>query len=148
MKGLSPTTSDAGSPEKRGLDSSQTGPKRQQNTMLLMNAMKTTAAHSKIPFTPASASLNHQQGENEGQNSETPKTTVVSSSATPAPHTGSGSFQTGVQETGGGGGGGVKKKKKSVFILFSSTHSCASTMGSFRRLSGATSCSSLKSSFV
>ncbi|KAF9535491.1 MED6-domain-containing protein [Crepidotus variabilis] len=111
MEGASPTTSDAGSPEKRGLDGSQTGPKRQQNTMLLMNAMKATAAHSKMSFTPASASLNNQS-ETEGQNSETPKTGVASSTATPVPHNSGGSSQPGTQEIVGGGGGGVKKKKK------------------------------------
>ncbi len=40
------------SPEKRA-----DAPKRQKNNMLLLNAMRTTAAHSKMSFTASSVAL-------------------------------------------------------------------------------------------
>lgn len=115
MEELTPSPSDAGPLDRRGLDGSQNGPKRQQNTMLLMNAMKTTAAHSKMSFTPATSSLLNQQGETGVQDSELPK---VAALATPGSNPGgTGASQTGGQETVVGGT--VKKKKKSddIFLL-------------------------------
>lgn len=85
-------------------------PKRQQNNMLLMHAMNTTAAHSKMSFTTSAA----QNIENAGP--ETPITTTIRSSATPAPVP----QETGLkvaapQEATKGPTAGGKKKKKSLF---------------------------------
>ncbi|KIM48349.1 hypothetical protein M413DRAFT_22863 [Hebeloma cylindrosporum] len=84
-------------------------PKRQQNNMLLMNAMRTTAVHSKMSFS-ASSSQNV-----EAIAPDTPATTAMRSSATPAPpsqevHKGPTTVLP--QETNRGPVGGGKKKKK------------------------------------
>lgn len=54
------------------------GPKRTQNNMLLMNAMSATAAHSKMSFTTSTQAT-------ESNPPDTPATTTMRSSATPAP---------------------------------------------------------------
>lgn len=54
-------------------------PKRQQNNMLLLNAMRTTAAHSKMSFSASSVA------QNVDSEPDTPVTTTIRSSATPAP---------------------------------------------------------------
>ncbi|KAF9471061.1 MED6-domain-containing protein [Pholiota conissans] len=61
-------------PEKRA-----DAPKRQQNNMLLLNAMRTTAAHSKMSFSASSMALATES------EPETPVTATIRSSATPAP---------------------------------------------------------------
>ncbi|KAJ3513551.1 hypothetical protein NLJ89_g2883 [Agrocybe chaxingu] len=89
-------------------------PKKQQNTFLLMNAMKTTAAHSKIAFSAPSFA----QTNTETMEPDTPVTTTMRSSATPAPIStqetaprGSPSNIT-QDPTKGPIGGGKKKKKR------------------------------------
>jgi len=83
-------------------------PKRQQNNMLLMHAMNTTAAHSKMSFTLSSAAQN-----TEAVGPETPVTTTMRSSATPAPMTQeAGPKGSSSQEPNKGPPGGGKKKKK------------------------------------
>ena len=83
-------------------------PKKQQNNMLLMHAMNTTAAHSKISFT---ASFAAQNTDNAGP--DTPVTTTIRSSATPAPMSQETGSKVGTpQETARGQTTGTKKKKK------------------------------------
>ncbi|KAF5356291.1 hypothetical protein D9756_004196 [Leucocoprinus leucothites] len=95
-------------------------PKREQNNMLLLNAMRTTAAHSRLSYTPITA-----EAADTGAVAETPAPTTATqphSSATPAPGSqeaaikGSSSTVTGQsQETtvsAKGATGGAKKKKK------------------------------------
>ncbi|KAF8168259.1 MED6 mediator sub complex component-domain-containing protein [Crassisporium funariophilum] len=86
-------------------------PKRQQNNMLLMNAMSATAAHSKMSF---SSTLFMQNTENMAP--ETPATTTMRSSPTPAPPSqdalSKSSFISISQEPMRGPTGGGKKKKK------------------------------------
>lgn len=96
-----------------------TSPKRQKNTMLLMNAMKTTAIHSKLSFTQVT-SLQNQQIARDPQDSGTPVTATLRSSATPAP---SGPQTTGTlhessQEGTKGPSGGKKKKKRWLVCFF------------------------------
>lgn len=99
-----------------------TTPKRQKNTMLLMNAMKTTAIHSKISFTQIQSQQTTRET-TDRQDSGTPVTAILRSSATPAP---SGPQTTGIlQESSqegakgpSGAGGGGRKKKKRWFIRF------------------------------
>jgi len=111
------TSSDCLPPEKRG---SETNPRRQKNTMLLMNAMKTTAAHSKMSFTQTGP-LQSQQSINElndhQADSGTPVTGTMRSSATPGPSGPqmAGSQQEPSQEGAKGHSTGVKKKKKRLF---------------------------------
>jgi mediator of RNA polymerase II transcription subunit 6 len=85
-------------------------PKRQQNNMLLMNAMRTTAIHSKMSFS-ASSSQNI-----ETIVPDTPTTTPMRSSATPAPPSqevlSKGLTTALPQEPNRGPVGGGKKKKK------------------------------------
>ena len=108
------SSSDSLSPEKRG---PETNPRRQKNTMLLMNAMKTTAAHSKMSFTQT-GSLQSQQSTNElidpQADSGTPITGIMRSSATPGPSgpQTAGSQQESLQEGAKGPSTGVRKKKK------------------------------------
>jgi mediator of RNA polymerase II transcription subunit 6 len=103
--------------EKRG---PETSPRRQKNTMLLMNAMKTTAAHSKMSFTQT-GSLQSQQSTNElidhQADSGTPVTGTMPSSPTPGPSgpQTAGSRQETSQEGPKGPPTGVKKKKKRLF---------------------------------
>ncbi|KDR84834.1 hypothetical protein GALMADRAFT_217909 [Galerina marginata CBS 339.88] len=85
-------------------------PKRQQNNMLLMHAMSTTAAHSKMSFTAAAVAQN-----TEGLGPETPISTTMRSSATPAPaiqEIGTKAASSNPQEPSKGPIGGGKKKKK------------------------------------
>jgi len=92
-------------------------PKRQQNTMLLMNAMKTTAAHSKSSFSSTSFSQSHETLE-----PDTPVTTTMRSSATPAPASQDtlqkGSSSNLSQEGTRGPIGGGKKKKKRAYTRY------------------------------
>lgn len=109
-----------------------THPKKQQNTALLLNAMRTTAAHPFQMFhereaaagtaaTTAAGELQHQLGtSSEGVASEGQR-----SSATPAPAlipTQSAGSQSSYglsasQDTSKGGVGAVKKKKKRMYSL-------------------------------
>ena len=114
-------------------------PKRQQNNLLLMNAMRTTAVHSKMSFS-ASSSQNI-----ETIVPDTPATTAMRSSATPAPPSQEvltkGPTTSLPQEPSRGPVGGGKKKKKrllrynSKFLGFS--NNCS------RHLTGATSSTKL-----
>ena len=87
-----------------------------------MNAMKTTAAHSKMSFT--STGLQKQQNTNElidiQADSGMSVTGTMRSSATPGPSgpQTTGSHQEGTQEGAKGPSTGVKKKKKRCSILF------------------------------
>lgn len=117
--------SDAIVPEQDSLttetDKRSRNTKREQNNRLLINAMRTTAAHSKLSFTPITA----EAADNDTA-AETPVPTQVRSSATPAP----GSQETSIkgpastvsqpQEPPKGPPGGGKKKKKRMCTI----HSC------------------------
>lgn len=63
---------------KRKVGSSASGSNKQQNNMLLLNAMRTTAIHSNTSFSAHALEINV-----EGSSTETPHD--VRSSATPAP---------------------------------------------------------------
>ncbi|KAF8905429.1 MED6-domain-containing protein [Gymnopilus junonius] len=84
-------------------------PKRQQNNMLLMHAMNTTAAHLKVSLATSSATQNL-----ENTAAETPVTTTIRSSVTPAPM----QLETGLkvatpqEATKGPAAGGKKRKKR------------------------------------
>ncbi|KJA26050.1 hypothetical protein HYPSUDRAFT_64261 [Hypholoma sublateritium FD-334 SS-4] len=92
-------------PEKRA-----DAPKRQKNNMLLLNAMRTTAAHSEMSFTASSVAL---PAENEP---DTPVTTTIRSSATPAPIPQESSRALVYQDGPKGLPGAGKKKKKRTSI--------------------------------
>ncbi|KAF9452556.1 MED6-domain-containing protein [Macrolepiota fuliginosa MF-IS2] len=108
---------DATVPEQENLtgeaDKHSRNTRREQNNMLLVNAMRTTAAHSKLSFTSITA-----EAADTGAVSDIPASSQLRSSATPAP----GSQETvtkGVtnsinqpQEPSKGPAGGGKKKKK------------------------------------
>ena len=103
--------------DRRGVG---TSPKRQKNTMLLMNAMKTTAIHSKISFTQIQSQQTTRET-TDRQDSGTPVTAILRSSATPAP---SGPQTTGILQessqegTKGPSGAGGRKKKKRWLVRF------------------------------
>jgi len=92
--------------------------KREQNNMLLVNAMRTTAAHSKLSFTPITA-----EAADTGAAAETPAPSQIRSSATPAPSSqeaaikGSATSVGQSQEPSKGIGGGGKKKKKRASVV-------------------------------
>jgi len=87
-------------------------PKRQQNDTLLMNAMRTTAMHSKMSFSASSSQNVETVLEN------TPATTTMRSSATPAPSSqevllkGPSPITSLPHEANRGPVGGGKKKRK------------------------------------
>ncbi|KAI0762677.1 MED6 mediator sub complex component-domain-containing protein, partial [Fomes fomentarius] len=98
-------------PGARGLSAASSDAKRQQNNMLFLNAMRTTAVHARESFQlPALAP--------EEIVPETPAATVTRSSATPAPGPGglatraSSIAPTPQEATKGPPGGGKKKKKR------------------------------------
>lgn len=140
--------SDATVPEQENLageaDKRSRNTKREQNDMLLMNAMRTTAAHSKLSFTPITAEAADTGAV------ETPAPAQPRSSSTPAPGSqemvikGSASSVSQSQEPSKGPTGGGKKKKKRMCIL---APVCATilTLG-FRHLGGSTFCSNVKAS--
>jgi len=85
-------------------------PKRQQNNMLLRHAMNTTAAHSKITFT-----TNFSAQGIDVVMADTPVTTTMRSSVTPAPQAPpdpAAKGSTGTLDASKGPAGGGKKKKK------------------------------------
>ncbi|KAF8971492.1 MED6 mediator sub complex component-domain-containing protein [Flammula alnicola] len=102
---LMDTPRDSDAPQEKRTDI----PKRQQNNMLLLNAMRATAAHSKMAFSASSLTQNM-----EGLEPDTPVTTTMRSSATPAPMSQETLSKTLTQEPGNRGpiGGGKKKKKR------------------------------------
>lgn len=109
--------SDATVPEQESLtgesDRRSRNAKREQNNMLLVNAMRTTAAHSKLSFTQITA-----EAADTGVATGTPAPSQIRSSATPAPSSqevtikGSISSAAQSQEPPKGVGVGGKKKKK------------------------------------
>uniref|UniRef100_A0A8H7Y6E0 Mediator of RNA polymerase II transcription subunit 6 n=1 Tax=Psilocybe cubensis TaxID=181762 RepID=A0A8H7Y6E0_PSICU len=87
-------------------------PKRQQNNMLLRHAMATTASHSKLSFVASKFAENI-----ESMSAETPVTTTMRSSATPAPSTQETAQKTsGSQPSDVARVGVVKKKKKRISL--------------------------------
>ncbi|PPQ62782.1 hypothetical protein CVT24_000476 [Panaeolus cyanescens] len=83
-------------------------PKRTQNNMLLMNAMAATAAHSKTSFTTNQPT--------ESNPPDTPVTTTMRSSATPAPQDLSAKSSMASIPPEGAKAQKKKKKRKSFFI--------------------------------
>lgn len=109
---LMDTTADSQAPPEKRTEA----PKRQKNNMLLLNAMRTTAVHSKMSFTTSSVAPNTET------EPDTPVTTTIRSSATPAPippePAAKGST---TQEIIRGQPGAGKKKKKRMHIAASHT---------------------------
>jgi hypothetical protein len=136
------SSSDSLPPEKRG---SETTPRRQKNTMLLMNAMKTTAAHSKMSFTQT-GSFQSQQSTNELIDTQadggTPVTGTMRSSATPGPSgpQTAGSQQESSQEGAKGPSTGARKRKKRLFDSLFGLQQWLTVGFHFRSLVGTTTC--------
>ncbi|KAF5337150.1 hypothetical protein D9611_003217 [Ephemerocybe angulata] len=103
----STSTSQAATSAKRPLVVEATSNKR-VNTMLLMNAMRTTAMNSKIS-SPSSAALVA-----ESVTAETPSTSQVRSSVTPAPSTQGESTAKGTQGESSKAAGKKRRKRSSV----------------------------------
>ncbi len=110
--------SDATVPEQESLaseaDRRSRNAKREQNNMLLVNAMRTTAAHSKLSFTPITA-----EAADTGAVTGAPAPSQIRSSATPGPSSQEVAIKGSVTSVGqsqeppkGIGGGGKKKKKR------------------------------------
>lgn len=100
-------------PGARGLSAASSDAKRQQNNMLFLNAMRTTAVHARESFQLPTLAP-------EEIVPETPAATVTRSSATPAPGPGglatrASSIAPTPQEATKGPPGGGKKKKKRKF---------------------------------
>ncbi|EKM83469.1 hypothetical protein AGABI1DRAFT_66107 [Agaricus bisporus var. burnettii JB137-S8] len=87
--------------------------KKEQNTALLFNAMRTTAAHSRLSYSPVTA-----EAADTGAATATPALTQQRSSVTPAPGSqetlakGSAATVNQIQEPPKGPPGGGKKKRK------------------------------------
>jgi len=94
-------------------------PKREQNNILLLNAMRTTAAHSRLSYTPITT-----EAAKNGTAAETPVPTQTRSSVTPAPgpqepaSKGSPSTATVVEITKGTTAVTKKKKKRMSGLSF------------------------------
>lgn len=117
-------------------------PKREQNNILLLNAMRTTAAHSRLSYTPITT-----EAANNGTAAETPVPTQSCSSATPTPgsqeSTSKGSPSTAaVVEITRGTTTITKKKKKRMSGLFRSSSKPILILGPIRYLVS-TVCSNL-----
>lgn len=97
------TTGDSDIPQEKRADV----PKRQQNNLLLLNAMRTTAMHSKMSFSESSLAQNTESTE-----PDTPMTATMRSSATPAPTPQEAKASTSQEPPTRGPVGGGKKKKK------------------------------------
>jgi len=102
-------TSNRSAPAASTQDKRTDGPKRHQNTMLLNNALGTTAAHTKEVLASLKGSHVSEPV------AETPGTATMRSSATPAPAPQDGLAKSASIATLDGGrssSAGVKKKKK------------------------------------
>ncbi|TFK41313.1 MED6-domain-containing protein [Crucibulum laeve] len=95
-------------------------PKRQQNNMLLVNAMRATAAHSKMSFTTSAFAQAV-----DSMTADTPATSQIRSSVTPAPSMQEVPMKASpyptVQEPVKGPPGGGKKKKKRTSLAAPAT---------------------------
>jgi mediator of RNA polymerase II transcription subunit 6 len=95
-------------------DNRKEAPKRQQNNWLLMNAMRTTAAHSKMSF---SSSSFVQSTDNLVALADTSATTTMRSSPTPAPASQEPAPKVSIisqEHNKGPIGSGKKKRKRSL----------------------------------
>lgn len=116
--------SEATATEQDGLaadaNKSSQNAKKEQNTALLFNAMRTTAAHSRLSYTPITA-----EAADTGAASATPALTQQRSSVTPAPGSqdtlakGAAATTSQSQELPKGPLGGGKKKRKRMYADFS-----------------------------
>jgi mediator of RNA polymerase II transcription subunit 6 len=114
--------SEATAPEQDGLDpdtnKSSQNPKKEQNTALLFNAMRATAAHSRLSYTPITA-----EAADTGAATATPALTQQRSSVTPAPGSqetltkGAAATTSRPQEPPKGPPGGGKKKRKRMCAI-------------------------------